>query len=145
MGLAMTTLTKWRLKRRQWKNVGLLPQNMKPYIFHNGCKNILNDIMGCDLLSPPWAQQKRWIPMGFNDWLKMQCVGLRTRGWGRPNLISNIKGKILKGRQKHEITEWAHNKVFELGLAHDLKRAWCESKDMLKRYWKRNGHAIFLK
>jgi hypothetical protein len=37
-----------RLKRRWKKNVGLFPQDMKPYIFHNICKNIWNNIMGCN-------------------------------------------------------------------------------------------------
>jgi hypothetical protein len=38
-----------RLKRRRWENMGLLLQNMKPCISCDGHKNILNDIMGCNL------------------------------------------------------------------------------------------------
>jgi hypothetical protein len=38
------------LKKRRWKNVGLLSQNMKSYISHNGHKNIPNNIMGCNPL-----------------------------------------------------------------------------------------------
>jgi hypothetical protein len=38
------------LKRRQRKNVGLLLQNMKSYMSHNGHKNIPNNIMGCNPL-----------------------------------------------------------------------------------------------
>jgi hypothetical protein len=30
--------------------VGLLPQDVKPCIFHNGCKSIPNGIMGCSPL-----------------------------------------------------------------------------------------------
>jgi hypothetical protein len=30
--------------------MGLLPQDVKPYISHNGCKNILNNIMRCNFL-----------------------------------------------------------------------------------------------
>jgi hypothetical protein len=39
-----------RLNRRWWKNAGLLLQNMKSYISHNGHKNIQNNIMGCSPL-----------------------------------------------------------------------------------------------
>jgi hypothetical protein len=40
-----------RLKRWWWKNMGLLPQDVKFNIFYNGCKCIPNDIMGCNPLS----------------------------------------------------------------------------------------------
>jgi hypothetical protein len=30
--------------------MGLFLQDMKPYIYHNGCKCVLNSIMGCNPL-----------------------------------------------------------------------------------------------
>jgi hypothetical protein len=52
-----------RLKRRQWKNVSLFPQDMKPCISHNGCKNIMDDIMGCNPL-PTMGEVEEVDPHG---------------------------------------------------------------------------------
>jgi hypothetical protein len=71
-------------------------KNMKPYISRNGSKNILNCIMGCSL-SPPWARQNKWIPMGSNNRPQMQCVNPRSRRWKRLNLFHNAKEKTSKG------------------------------------------------
>jgi hypothetical protein len=46
------------LKRRWPKNVGLFLQDVKPYISHNGHKNISNDIMGCSLLPTMGAMEE---------------------------------------------------------------------------------------
>ncbi len=45
------------------------------------------------ILSPPWVQERMWIPMGPNGCPWMQCIKLRTKGWGRLNLVYNTKEK----------------------------------------------------
>jgi hypothetical protein len=52
-------------KKRWQKNVGLFLQNMKLRIFHNECKSILNNIMGCSPL-PTMDTTKKVDPHGFN-------------------------------------------------------------------------------
>jgi hypothetical protein len=42
--------TNEKLKKRQWKNMSLFLQNLKPCIFCNGCKSISYNIMGCSSL-----------------------------------------------------------------------------------------------
>ncbi len=34
------------------------------------------------ILSPPWAQQRRWIPTGSNGWPHKQWVRPKVKGWG---------------------------------------------------------------
>jgi hypothetical protein len=47
-----------RFKIRQWKDVNLLMQNMKPHIFHDEGKNIVKSIVGCSLLLTMGAMKK---------------------------------------------------------------------------------------
>jgi hypothetical protein len=82
------------------------------------------------ILSPPWVQWRRWIPMGFNRWPQMQCVKPKTKGWGRPNMVHNTQEKTFEGKWKHEMIRWANSQASVLSLAHDS--SWCESKDMSK-------------
>jgi hypothetical protein len=51
-----------RLKKKLRKNVGLLPQNMKIGISHNGHKNISNDIMWYSLLLTMGTTKKKVDP-----------------------------------------------------------------------------------
>jgi hypothetical protein len=53
-----------RWKRKQHKNISLLLQDVKPYIFHNGCKNISNNIMGYNPL-PTMGIMKEVDPHGI--------------------------------------------------------------------------------
>jgi hypothetical protein len=41
-----------------------------------------------------------WIPMGHNGWPKVQCIKLRTKGWGRPKLFYNTKEKNILRHKK---------------------------------------------
>jgi hypothetical protein len=43
------------------------------------------------------GEMKKWVPIGFKGWPQMQWVTLRTKGWGRPNLVHNIKKKNIEG------------------------------------------------
>jgi len=56
--------------------------------------------MGCNPF-PPWVEWRRWSPVGFNDWPQIQCVKPKAKGWGRLNLICNLKEKTSEHRQKH--------------------------------------------
>jgi hypothetical protein len=49
-------------KIRQWKDVNLLMQNMKPRIFHDEGKNIPKNIMGCSLLPTMGAMKNASSP-----------------------------------------------------------------------------------
>ncbi len=81
--------------------MGLLSRNMKSYISHNADENISHNIMrSCPL--PTVHAKKRWIPIGSNKWLQMQCATPRTKGWERPNLMCNAIEKTYEGKQKKE-------------------------------------------
>jgi hypothetical protein len=75
-----------KTKAKATKECEFVPQNMKLCISHNGCKSILDDIMGCSLL-PTMGAMKEVDPHGFNGWPQMQCVRLRSKGWEKPNLV----------------------------------------------------------
>jgi hypothetical protein len=74
------------------------------------------------VLSPPCAQQTRWIPIRSKGWLQMQCGTPRIERWERPNLVCNALEKTSKGRQKKGMTRHANNQTPTLGPTHDLKR-----------------------
>lgn len=123
--------------------MGLFLQNMKPYIFRNGSKNILNCNMGCNL-SSPWAQQNKWIPMGSNDRPQMQCVKPRTKRWKRLNLFHNTKEKTSKGKNmgvQGELT----TKLMCLALPRTSNMPNVNQKTCQRCYWKKNYCVIFLK
>ncbi len=77
-----------KLKKKQRKNVGLLSQDMKPYISRNKHKNIPNDIIGCDPL-PTMGTMEEVNPHGVS-WL-VTNVMYQTKRWERPNLICNTE------------------------------------------------------
>ncbi len=89
-----------RLKRRQWKNMSLLSQNIKPCISLTMDAQVFWMASWDAILSPSLVQQGRWIPMGSTDWTQMQWVILKARRWGRPNLIHNAEEKTSKDKQK---------------------------------------------
>jgi hypothetical protein len=83
------------------------------------------------VLSPPWAQQRKWIPIRFKSWPQMQCDKQRLRGKGGPTKCTMQWTKLLKSIKKG-IIEWTNNHTPTLGLAQDLTHAWCESKGKSK-------------
>jgi hypothetical protein len=48
------------------------------------------------VLSPPWAQRKRWILKGFNSLPHMQWIRPKVKGWGGLTWSTMLKGKHLK-------------------------------------------------
>lgn len=58
-----------------------------------------------------------WIPMGSNDWPQMQCIKLRTKGWGKPNIVCNTSEKTSKDKWKHGMIGQVDNQALVLGLA----------------------------
>jgi hypothetical protein len=58
------------LKRRQWKNVGLLSQNMKPCISTVDAKTSRTTSWDA-ILSPPWASKGFNMVNCFKGW----CLG----------------------------------------------------------------------
>jgi hypothetical protein len=51
------------------------------------------------VLSLPWMQQKRWIPMGSKGWPHMQFDKPRANEWGRPNLVHTMDEKPFKAKK----------------------------------------------
>jgi hypothetical protein len=47
--ITICQLVNKKIKMKVVKNMGLLMWHMKLYVFHNGGKNILNYIVGCNL------------------------------------------------------------------------------------------------
>jgi hypothetical protein len=78
------------------------------------------------ILSPQWAQRRKWIPIGSNDWPQMQCVKSRAKGWGRLNIVCNTKEKTSKSKWKHGMIRQANNQAPAPGPAQDLKHTQCE-------------------
>ncbi len=56
-GVDVKSLMK-RLKVGWWKDMNLFMPNMKPYIYCNVNKNILNDIVGCNLFPTMCTTEK---------------------------------------------------------------------------------------
>jgi len=54
------------------------------------------------ILSSPYIQWRRWIPIGSKCWLQMQCDTLRIKGWEKFNLMCNAVEKTFEGK----VNEW---------------------------------------
>ncbi len=51
--------------------------------------------------SPPWEQQKKWVPVGSKGCLPMQWINLIVKGWGG-QLSDNTKEKTYKAKTNME-------------------------------------------
>jgi hypothetical protein len=79
--------------------MGLLLQNMKFHIFHNGYESIFHNIIQGRPL-PTMCTTKK---MNGKDRRQMQCDTPRIKRWERPDLIHNAMEKNLKaGGEKND-------------------------------------------
>jgi hypothetical protein len=99
------------------------------------------------IFSPPWAQQRKRIPMGPKGWPQMQCDKSKANRGGRPNLFCIAKKKTFEAKCKKKMTRRPNNQVPIHGLTQDLKCAQCKSKGkskmMLKKEWLCNISKMF--
>jgi len=87
----------WRLKGRGWKDMGLLSQNMKSCIFHNGHENISHNIMRSYLFLT-MCTMKKMYPHKIQRLATCNATPQGLKGWERPNLMRNAMKKTSKGR-----------------------------------------------
>ncbi len=153
IGLTMTMLVKVRMpslvnkmSTHRWKELNVVKGSTsncsrptwKP-AFCSMAPKMLQITSWVPMRSLPWAQCKRWIPIGL-----MGCVhthrGMPTiEGWGSPSCVQSVVQKTRENNQKAKKIGRIINQAPTLGLEHDkIQARWAldvPSNNMLEKVW----------
>jgi hypothetical protein len=87
----------------------------------------------------PWAQCKRWIPIGLMGCVHMHQMITTIERWSSPSHIQSVVEKTKEDNQKARKINWVVNQTLTLELEHDKTWTWWTSnimsKNMLERVW----------